>query len=680
MKKQSKNTDWNELREKVLGLGERSMHKSYYPALQERLSELELFRKLLDLTHDIILLIEIPSERIIDANKEALSYLGIEKEQIVEKTIYDFIGDSLKPALETLLFSEESSGHTHELLVQSSLKNNLKEGDERVLELTISIDSYKDQKFALAILHDITDMVRIRMALEKSEENYRQLVELSPFATIVFTNDHIVFANIASMNLFGATFMSQVIGKNLESFIVSDSDSPTIFCLEDRKAIFAGGTGGKKFHEAKIKRLDGVVIQVEISCMKLTYQDTPATLIVINDITERRKAEKERELLMEQLHQSQKLDALGALAGGIAHDFNNVLGIIMGAAQMAMDETDESSAAYGDIKQIMKASDRARELVGQILSFSRQKEIFKEPINLNDTLLDTVKMLRASLPSTIDIKVDIKSDKKAIINADTTQIRQVILNLCTNAAHAMKESGGLLHLSLAEVTFEVESLGQTLKLEPGRYYKLIVNDNGIGMDSNTLKRVFDPFFTTKQAGEGTGLGLTLVHRIVKNHGGGVSIYSKLKIGTSVSVYFPALGDVLMEIAEENSSLISKGQGHILLVDDEPMLIEMGKRIIGRLGYKVTGITDSVEAYAIFADSPLEFDLVITDMTMPRLTGLKLAEKILAIRPEIPIIISSGFTDNATADKAFEIGVREFLLKPVGKLELSQAIERALSQS
>ncbi len=680
MKKQSERPDWNELREKVLGLGERSMHKSYYPALQERLSELELFRKLLDLTHDIILLIEIPSQRIIDANKEALRFLGIEKDLLVEKTIYDFIGDSVKPALETLLFSEESTGHTHELLVQASGRSGTKESSERVLELTISIDSDKEQKFALAILHDITDMVRIRMALEKSEENYRQLVELSPFATLVYADDHIVFANIASMNLFGATFMSQVIGKNLESFIENESDNPVNFCVEDRKSLYFGDSGARKFHETKFRRLDGTVIQVEISCMKLTYQDTPATLIVLNDITERRKAEKERELLMEQLHQSQKLDALGALAGGIAHDFNNVLGIIMGAAQMALEETDKSSPAFGDIQQIMKASDRARELVGQILSFSRQREIFKEPINLNDILVDTVKMLRASLPTTIDIKVDVKPDEKSIINADPTQIRQVILNLCTNAAHAMKESGGLLHLSLAEVTFEVESLGQTLKLEPGRYFKLNVNDNGVGMDADTLKKVFDPFFTTKQVGEGTGLGLTLVHRIVKNHGGGVSIYSKPKIGTSVSVYFPAVGEIAFDAEEENAPQISKGQGHILLVDDEPMLIEMGKRIIGRLGYKVTGITDSVEAYAMFADSPLDYDLVITDMTMPRLTGLKLAEKILAIRPEIPVIISSGFTDTATADKAFEIGVREFLLKPVGKLELSQAIERALSQS
>jgi PAS domain S-box-containing protein len=375
------------------------------------------------------------------------------------------------------------------------------------------------------------------------------------------------------------------------------------------------------------------------------------------------------------LYQAQKMEAIGTLAGGIAHDFNNILAAIIGFAEMMEEDAAPSSSEQRRAERIRKAGFRGRDLVKQILTFSRQTSHEKEPVELTELIEEGLKLLRPTLPSTIAITTRILA-KESVTLADSVQIHQILMNLCTNAAHAMGEKGGLLEISLEAANFSPGDSVPDPYMTATDYLKLSVRDTGCGMEEETLKRIFDPFFTTKLPGEGTGLGLSVVHGIVKDHHGCVVVDSRRGKGSTFHVYLPKLeASVVAKIKDATAS--PRGSERILFVDDEQMMIDLNKERLRSLGYKVAVFVSSKKALDVFRKRSDRFDLVITDYTMPDLTGIELAEELFKIRPEIPVILYSGAKDLSLPGRAKKAGIREFLEKPLTKMELAQAIRRAL---
>jgi len=390
------------------------------------------------------------------------------------------------------------------------------------------------------------------------------------------------------------------------------------------------------------------------------------------------RATAERDKLVAELRQAQKMEAVGTLAGGVAHDFNNMLTPILGYTELAMLQLPQGDKLRDNFAEVLKAAHRAKALVQQILTFSRQKGHELACVELSPALKECLKMLRASLPTTIEIRERICSDCGRVM-ADLTQMQQVLINLCTNAAHALEGNGGFIEVALEELTLvQADSVAHN-NLRPGKYLRLLVSDNGCGMERAIQERIFEPYFTTKEQGKGTGLGLALVHGIVKSHNGVISVYSEPGQGSTFKIYFPVCCEAE---GEEPATLLRpslpKGKERLLLVDDEEQVLGMLREMTEFLGYKVTCFTDSRDAWEAFAREPGLFDLVITDQTMPGLTGDGLAAKILQLRPRCPIILCTGFSEVVSEEKARELGVREYLLKPVVVTDLAQALRRALN--
>ena len=389
------------------------------------------------------------------------------------------------------------------------------------------------------------------------------------------------------------------------------------------------------------------------------------------DITEKVRLEKK-------FHQAQKIQAIGTLAGGIAHDFNNIIAGIIGFTEMALEDVSIESPVHRRLELVLKGAYRGRDLVKQILAFSRKSEHEKKPVSMGSILNDALPLIRASLPSTIEIRKNILT-KNDIVLADQTQIHQVMLNLCANAAYAMRDKGGVLEIILADENIGPDEYGLNHGLKPGPYVQLTITDTGCGMAPEVLERIFDPFFTTKPTGEGTGLGLSVVHGIVNSHDGNISAYSEPGKGSSFSIFIPKVeSDSVDEVKYTES--IPGGKESILVVDDEDLLIAMNKQRLGHLGYAVTGSTSSIEALEVFRHEPHGYDLVVTDYTMPHMTGLELASELLRIRPDLPVIMCSGLDEPVSAEKIREAGIQEFFIKPIGKSEFAQIIRRVLDRN
>ena len=392
------------------------------------------------------------------------------------------------------------------------------------------------------------------------------------------------------------------------------------------------------------------------------------------DITERKQAEREKKKLESQLRQAQKMEAIGTLAGGIAHDFNNILAALIGYAEMAVDDVEEGSLLRANLREVLIAANRAKDLVKQILAFSRQAEQESRPVKVGLIVKEVLKLLRASLPTTIQIRQDIQSDSAVL--ADPTQIHQVLMNLCTNAGQAMEEKGGTLEVNLVDVEPEADFEVKHRGMKPGPYIKLTVNDTGQGMAPDMLDRIFDPYFSTKDTNEGTGLGLSVVHGIVKSCGGTVTANSKPGRGSTFDVFLPAI-ESEAEAETWPDEPAAKGTERILLIDDEEVVGNMGKQMLESLGYEVTTRTDGLEALELFKCHPDRFDLVITDMTMPKVTGEDLAAKLMEVRPDIPVILCTGFSAKINKQRAMALGIRAFVYKPVLRRQMATAIRQVL---
>ncbi len=368
------------------------------------------------------------------------------------------------------------------------------------------------------------------------------------------------------------------------------------------------------------------------------------------------------------------MEAIGTLAGGIAHDFNNILSAIIGYTELSKINITEERKISDYLDSVMEAGNRAKELVHQILTYSRQAEMEIKPVSVKVIVKEVLKLLRASMPATIEIKQSIGSD--SLVMGDPTQIHQLFMNLCVNAGHAMKEKGGILEVNLNNVQLDAESTSQIPDVKPGSYLNLTVGDTGKGMPNEVMERIFDPFFTTKERGEGTGMGLAVVHGIVKGCGGAIHAYSEPGKGTSFNVYLP-LTERAFESNIDAKVALPRGEERILLIDDEPDLVEIGKQMLESLGYKVVTRTSSIEALKLFRAKTDQFDLVITDMTMPQMTGDTLAGEVVAIRKDIPIILCTGFSYQIAENQPRNTGIRGLLMKPILRSKLAQLVRKVL---
>ena len=387
-----------------------------------------------------------------------------------------------------------------------------------------------------------------------------------------------------------------------------------------------------------------------------------------------------KEKLEEELRQSQKMEAIGTLAGGIAHDFNNILAAIYGYTELATLHLDNKEKLQQDLERVRQAAERAKSLIQQILTFSRKSGQNKYPMKMSLIVEEAVKLVRSSLPSTIEIKKQITAEEQTVL-ADSTQIHQIILNLCTNAHHAMLETGGTISVTLhqREVSANDHVLGEALPV--GTYLELEVSDDGTGMDEATKEKIFEPYFTTKTTGAGTGLGLAMVHGIVREHDGIIQVYSELGRGTIFRLYFPVIDSPpAAEVPEVEPVLVESGGQHILFVDDEETILSVAREAFPVFGYKITTFSHPEEALSAFQENPELFDLLITDMTMPQMTGVELAKKIMACDAQLPIILCSGYSTLIDRDSAREIGIREYVSKPVTAAKLVKIIRKVLAEN
>ena len=386
---------------------------------------------------------------------------------------------------------------------------------------------------------------------------------------------------------------------------------------------------------------------------------------------------KELEEAHKQLRQAQKMEAIGTLAGGIAHDFNNILSCIIGYTELSQMKLKPENEVQADLAEIYSAGIRAKDLVSQILAFSRQGEQELLPMIVHPIVKEALKLLRSSIPTTIEIKQNVH--KCGTVLANATQLHQVVMNLCTNGYHAMEAKGGELEVSLRDVELGEEDVAPYPELRPGPYIQLTVSDTGSGMPPSIMERVFEPYFTTKEKGVGTGMGLSVVHGIVTSHGGASSVESDPGKGTTFHVYLPRVQREAEKRADRDKPL-PKGDERILFVDDEESLAKLGRQMLEKLGYNVVAITDSLKSLELFRQDPERFDLVITDMTMPHLTGDKLAQQLMEIRPDIPIIISTGFSKQMDANRANEMDIKAFTMKPLVLRDLANTVREVLDET
>jgi PAS domain S-box-containing protein len=517
------------------------------------------------------------------------------------------------------------------------------------------------------LLEEIESKTKIEKILSEQKSFFKTLIETIP--NPVFYKDLIgryIGCNGAFEEFVGKS-RSEIIGKTI--YDLAPKDIADLNFEKDENLFKNPGT---IHYEGTVRRSNGESRDVFFN--KATLQGTdglPTGIIgLITDITERK-------LLESQMRQAHKLEAIGTLAAGIAHDFNNVLSVILGFTDLALDSVGKQTQVEEDLREIYTAGLRAKDLVKQILTFARQSDEDIKPIQVAPIIKEVIKFTRSSIPTTIEIKHNIRSVSHIMGNA--TQIHQILMNLCTNAAHAMGSEGGVLELSLKDIGFDEIKDGEQWNLKFGEYIVIKVSDSGKGIDPEIVRKIFTPYFTTKGPGEGTGMGLALVHGIVESYGGKIDVGSTLGRGTVFTVYLPIAYSRKSNLVK-TPEVLPTGQERILLVDDEVQIAEMTRRVLGQLGYAVTTKTSSIEALELFKSKQNDFDLVISDVTMPKMTGDQLARKLVQIRPNIPIILCTGYSKNLSTQEALSLGIKEYIIKPFLKEDLAETVRRVLDET
>ncbi|MBU0675467.1 MAG: ABC transporter substrate-binding protein [Proteobacteria bacterium] len=517
---------------------------------------------------------------------------------------------------------------------------------------------------------EIAERKQAEDALRENQIIFQAFLENSP--VYIFFKDHEIRSLMLSKNyeqLLGMPLES-ILGRTMDDLFPSDLAKSMI---EADKQILRKGK-----NITVVEEFDGRTY--ETTKFLISLDNKPNMLAGFTlDITDRKKAEEEKDILQAQLLHTQKMEAIGTLSGGIAHDFNNILAAILGYADMAKDDIPDWSPAKHQIEEVLKAGNRAKELVKQILAFSRKAEHKRVPVQFDSVIKEVLNFLRASIPTTIDIKLNIASSCGNTL-ADPTQLHQVLMNLCTNAAQAMEEDGGVLSINLSTVDIKNDAFDAKSTLKPGPYILLVVSDTGVGIEKEHLARIFDPYFTTKEFGKGSGMGLAVVHGIINNHGGMITVESSLGQGTTFKTYFPKIEEETEDLEVSETSPYPGGNEKILIVDDDVSLATLTQKRLEMLGYKTTAMTSSTEALELFRAESNDYNLVITDQTMPTMTGEQLAKELLNLRPDIPIIMCTGYSSKIDADKANSIGIRAFIIKPVDTKELSRMVRKVLDSN
>jgi PAS domain S-box-containing protein len=512
------------------------------------------------------------------------------------------------------------------------------------------------------VSRDITERKRAEEVLRESEEKYRLLVENADDAIFIAQDEVIKFPNPKTLALIGYSKDE-----------LSEIPFINIIHPEDRGMVverYHQRLKGKEFpssYSFRIINKVGDELFVQLNAALITWEDRPATINLLRDITEQKELEN-------QLRRAQKMEAIGNLAGGIAHDFNNILTSVIGFTELSLDEVEKGTHIEDNLQEIYTAGKRAKDLVMQILAFARQSGEDLKPIQVDTIATEVLKLIRSSIPTTIEIKQTIESD--ALIMGNATQVHQILMNLFANAAHAMEDEGGILEFSLKDVVMDRVVTRENLDLKPGNYIEIKVSDTGTGIAPEIIGAIFDPYFTTKGPGEGTGMGLAMVHGIVKSYGGKISVDSKPGQGALFRIYLP-VARKRREHHPYQSETLPTGTERILFVDDEVPITKMGGQTLEGLGYTVSIRTGSIEALELFRSRPNDFDLVITDMTMPNMSGDKLAVELMKIRPDIPVMLCTGFSKKISDDSIATIGIRAVAYKPIVKADLAKTVRKVL---
>ncbi|WP_136810154.1 response regulator [Desulfosediminicola flagellatus] len=511
--------------------------------------------------------------------------------------------------------------------------------------------------------------LREHQALKESERRYRSLFEDNLVAMLLIdpVTEEIIDVNSAAVDFYGWSkeeFRHKTIG-----------DINILPRVEIRKELQAMEIRKKSRFQSKHRLADGSIRDVESFRSPIVVDGRKLLYSMVYDVTDKVRAQQEKEELHRQLIQAQKMEAVGQLAGGIAHDFNNILMVILGYSELAKSEVEKGTSLEESIAEINTAGIRAKELVNQILTFARQGDGKLGPIQVDLVVKEVLKFLRSSIPSTISIRQTL--DSKALIMGNSTEVHQILMNLCTNAAYAMKK-GGVLDVCLREIDLSGYSHPASGQLQPGKYLELTVADTGEGIPAEVIDSIFEPYFTTKERGEGTGLGLAVVNGIVASYGGTISVASEVGKGTVFTIILPRTSEAEIVASSITGKLPSGGE-EILLVDDEVTIIKLLRRMLETLGYTITAATGSQQALAFFRAEPKRWDLVITDMTMPGMTGDILAKELLKIRSELPIILCTGYSKFISAEHARTIGIRAFINKPVSHWDLAKTVRRVLDE-
>ncbi|MGC9196078.1 MAG: PAS domain S-box protein [Syntrophobacteraceae bacterium] len=628
--------------------------------MEEALRESELrFRTILHTTNEGFWMIK-KNGATLDANPRMCAILGKDLEEVLGGKIFDFLEEESKPVFEKIM---EQAAHgspgVHEITVCRS------DGSQAFCRFSVTpfFDTSGGHVGAFAMVTDITDRKHNEMKLLRAKAEWERTFDSVPdLVCIVDTSYRIVRANRAMVQRFGIP-QEQCVG--MQCFqVIHKTDRPPDFC----PLALLLADGREHTVEVHEQSLDSDLV-IKVSPLFDEKGVLIGAVHSVRDVTEQKALEK-------QINQSQKMEALGALAGGIAHDFNNILAIIMGYTDIALFDLAQHSPVYAALQNVQKASSRAKDLVSQILAFSRKSERERKPIELRLVVEEALKLLRASIPATIEIRANLDSD--GIIAADPTAIQQVVMNLCANASHAMRVKGGLLIVSLDSV-YIASGHGLELRgLRPGSYLRLTVSDTGHGIRPELIEHIFEPYFTTKAHGEGSGMGLAVVHGIIKSLGGTVEVSSLQGQGATFQIFFPMLDIELEEAAKPFPTELPHGMSErILFVDDEQAIAEIGQMILTQLGYKVTIRSDSLQALELFRRDPQMFDLIISDQTMPDMTGLDLAGEVHRLRPDIPVILCTGYSEQLSEKGPKELGISALLMKPVSMEQLAPAIRKSL---
>ncbi|SLM30705.1 Sensory box histidine kinase/response regulator protein (fragment) [Desulfamplus magnetovallimortis] len=668
---------------------QRKLKKAHYELQKSE----EKFRLAFLTSPDAININRLEDGIYLDINEGFTNLMGYTREETVGRSSIELQIWNNTEDRAILRKELEEKGFVENLEAKFRAKN----GEIKIGLMSARILNLNDENIILSITRDVTEREMAKKALERLLTAIEHSAE-----TIVITdiNGNIEYVNPVFEKLTGYS-REEAMGQNPK--ILKSGQHDRIFYRDMWQTILSGKTWqGRIINRKK----DGTLFTEEATISPVFENNGAISnfVAVKRDITEELR-------MAEQYQQSQKMESIGTLAGGIAHDFNNILFPIMGHTEMLMDDIPQENPLRESLDQIFSASIRARDLVKQILTFSRQESSEAKLIKIQHIAKEALKLIRSSIPATIEIKHNINSDCRAV-KADPTQIHQIIMNLTTNAFHAMEETGGEMTVTLSEVQLhgfksDTPHLQNDFKsnspdllhdfktdtpeilhgfninapaLPPGQYVCLTVSDTGEGIPEEIITKIFDPFFTTKKEGKGTGMGLSVVHGIVKNAGGDIQVVSKPGKGTVFSIYLPIAENFSDTKIENSKKTLRYGTEKILLLDDEESIIKMEKPILEKMGYQVTSHTSVFEALDDFRSDSKKFDLIITDMAMPKLSGKQLAIEMLKIRPDIPILICTGFSDNISEDDALSIGIKAFLMKPFSMNELSEKIRDILDRS